>query len=295
MILSWSTENPHWMMEANTQYPEKVNVWAGIINSQIIGPYFFDGTLTGARYLDFLQNFLALLGSKSGSTEEWWCGGSLISERYILTAAHCLIHLEFGVVKHVRLGMMNLSDTNHMQEIVVSDVIPHPQYTRQSYHDIGLLRLERDVELNTYVRPACLQTQKHIPTTRAIVSGWGKLKFLGKPSKDLLKVVLDFFSAEKCNATYTGSIKTPGSVLKTGIVEDLMICAGSHKMEEDTCQGDSGGPLQGYHEETDDTKCMYDIIGITSAGKHCGLVANRPGIYTRVSAYIKWIEDTVWP
>ncbi|KAJ8947590.1 hypothetical protein NQ318_010102 [Aromia moschata] len=54
----WSTENPHWMIEANTQYPEKVNVWAGIINSQIIGPYFFHGTLTGARYLDFLQNFL---------------------------------------------------------------------------------------------------------------------------------------------------------------------------------------------------------------------------------------------
>ncbi|KAJ8938062.1 hypothetical protein NQ318_014543 [Aromia moschata] len=54
----WSTKNPHWMMEANTQYLEKVNVWAGIIDSQIIGPYFFDGTLTGARYLDFLQNFL---------------------------------------------------------------------------------------------------------------------------------------------------------------------------------------------------------------------------------------------
>ncbi|KAJ8959981.1 hypothetical protein NQ318_009415 [Aromia moschata] len=56
----WSTENPHWMMEANTQYPEMVNVWAGIINSQIIAPYFFDGTLSGARYLDFLQNFLVL-------------------------------------------------------------------------------------------------------------------------------------------------------------------------------------------------------------------------------------------
>ncbi|KAJ8955691.1 hypothetical protein NQ318_008562, partial [Aromia moschata] len=54
----WSTENPHWTMEANTQYPEKVNVWAGILNSQITGPYFFDGTLTGARYLDLLQHFL---------------------------------------------------------------------------------------------------------------------------------------------------------------------------------------------------------------------------------------------
>ncbi|KAJ8932570.1 hypothetical protein NQ318_007619 [Aromia moschata] len=54
----WSTEYPHWMVKANTQYSEKVNVWDGIINSQIIGPYFFDGTLTGARYLDFLQNVL---------------------------------------------------------------------------------------------------------------------------------------------------------------------------------------------------------------------------------------------
>ncbi|KAJ8956539.1 hypothetical protein NQ318_019262 [Aromia moschata] len=54
----WSTENTHWMMESNTQYPEKVNVWAGIINSQMIGPYFFDSSLTGARYLDFLQNLI---------------------------------------------------------------------------------------------------------------------------------------------------------------------------------------------------------------------------------------------
>ncbi|KAJ8962089.1 hypothetical protein NQ318_018041 [Aromia moschata] len=49
------------MLEVNTQYPEKVNVWAGILNSQIIGPYLFDDTLTGARYLDFLQNFLQRL------------------------------------------------------------------------------------------------------------------------------------------------------------------------------------------------------------------------------------------
>lgn len=54
----WATENPHWMQEYRTQYPEKVNVWAGIIDSRIIGPYFFEETLTGPRYLEFLQNFL---------------------------------------------------------------------------------------------------------------------------------------------------------------------------------------------------------------------------------------------
>lgn len=54
----WATINPHWMQEYGTQYPEKVNVWAGIIGDRIIGPYFFEETLTGARYLEFLQNFL---------------------------------------------------------------------------------------------------------------------------------------------------------------------------------------------------------------------------------------------
>lgn len=51
----WAVENPHWMMEANTQYPQKLNVWAGIVGSRIIGPYFFDGTLDGEQYLDFLR------------------------------------------------------------------------------------------------------------------------------------------------------------------------------------------------------------------------------------------------
>ena len=51
----WSQENPHWICEAHTQRPQKVNVWAGIINNRILGPYFFEGNLTAARYLDFLR------------------------------------------------------------------------------------------------------------------------------------------------------------------------------------------------------------------------------------------------
>lgn len=54
----WSTANPHWMTEAHTQYPQKVNVWAGIVEDRIIGPFFFDEPLTGQRYLDFLENEL---------------------------------------------------------------------------------------------------------------------------------------------------------------------------------------------------------------------------------------------
>lgn len=61
-------------------------------------------------------------------------------------------------------------------------------------------------------------------------------------------------------------------------------------------QGDSGGPLQVIHPNTPQTKCMYDIIGITSFGVvGCGLDKNLPGVYTRVSNYLEWIENTVWP
>lgn len=56
-------------------------------------------------------------------------------------------------------------------------------------------------------------------------------------------------------------------------------------------QGDSGGPLQIYHSN-DDIECMYDIVGITSFGKAC---SGSPGVYTRVSKYIEWIENIVWP
>lgn len=59
-----------------------------------------------------------------------------------------------------------------------------------------------------------------------------------------------------------------------------------------TLQGDSGGPLQTNHNELE---CMYTLIGITSFGDNCTLNSDIPGVYTKVSSYIEWIEDTVWP
>lgn len=57
----WSDRNPHWVRQIDHQHRWSLNVWCGIINGQIIGPYFFEGTLTAVRYLDFLQNDLPIL------------------------------------------------------------------------------------------------------------------------------------------------------------------------------------------------------------------------------------------
>ncbi|XP_018562074.1 uncharacterized protein LOC108904131 [Anoplophora glabripennis] len=247
------------------------------------------GTLASRREFPHM----ALIGYKTDNEVLWGCGGSVISENFVLTSAHCLKKQQLGPATLVRVGFTNKTDLTHMQERTVSEIIPYPEYSFTRYHDVGLLKLSRNLELNTYVRPACLQTKKNIPFEKAIASGWGVTEFSGDTSSDLLKVVLEFFSVDKCNYTYRRDISP--TALKDGIVDDLMICAGSSKEFKDTCQGDSGGPLQVYHKETEEVKCMYDIIGVTSFGKSCGLATDVPGVYSRVSAYIKWIEDTVWP
>ncbi|XP_018562110.1 serine protease persephone-like isoform X2 [Anoplophora glabripennis] len=237
---------------------------------------------------------MALIGYQPSDEIRWLCGGSLISENFVLTSAVCLFTMHDGYAKLVRIGFTNKTDPTHMLERTVSEIIPHPEYNENKYHDIGLLRLSTDINFNTYVRPACLQTEYYIPHILAIASGWGGFNITEDGSNDLLATVLEFYSVNECNNTYKRGIAVRGK-LKDGIVDDFMICAGISKSVRSTCQGDGGGPLQVYHQETDEIKCMYDIIGVISFGKACGLVKNVPDVFTRVSAYIKWIEDIVWP
>ncbi|RZC43129.1 serine protease snake-like, partial [Asbolus verrucosus] len=216
---------------------------------------------------------------------KWICGGSIISEEYILTAGHCLISAELGPAKYAKVGITNLNDNSkRKQEIRISERIAHPDYRSTShYNDIGLVKLERPAQMNSFSRPACLYPAKEITAEKAIATGWGKTSYAGVGSDDLLKVTLNFYSQENCNKSYRNQISRK---LRRGIVGDTQVCAGSNE-EKDTCQGDSGGPLQIYHIN-DDIKCMYDIVGVTSFGKACSA---SPGVYTRVSQFIQWIED----
>lgn len=137
----------------------------------------------------------------------------------------------------IRVGMTNQSDTTNMQEFTISEVRYHPDYqTSAKYHDIALLKLSGNVALNTYARPACLHTEKEISKSKAIATGWGNIGFLGDASNDLLKVVLEFFDHQACNATYRKKIDKPHTEIKQGILDDLMICAGSRKEIKDTCE-----------------------------------------------------------
>ncbi|XP_011251548.2 serine protease snake-like [Camponotus floridanus] len=223
----------------------------------------------------------------------WSCGGSLISAKIVLTVAQCAWNNYWGNATWVRVGDLNLVQTNDdamPQDIRIAERIKHPEYkTRTVYNDIAILRLEKEATYNAWVRPACLPVDlPDIGTdNKAVASGWGLVDWLGDTRSDnLLKVTLKLVDHATCNASFWED--SSNTKLPLGIVDKWQICAG--EVGRDTCQGDSGGPLVIFNKDHD---CMYNIIGITSFGRSCG--SNIPGVYTRVYYYIPWIERVAWP
>uniref|UniRef100_A0A224XHV2 Putative trypsin-like serine protease n=1 Tax=Panstrongylus lignarius TaxID=156445 RepID=A0A224XHV2_9HEMI len=232
---------------------------------------------------------MAQIGYGESPRISWLCGGSLISERFVLSAAHCTKPNNRGPAKWARLGDLNTAtDSDDAQTVIarIAERYDHPGYDAiKLYNDIALYKLERDVQLNHYLRPVCLDVGDRSDKS-AIATGWGHTEWGGRGSATLKKVSLNIVSTSRCNETYASSI---GRQLPEGIVGSSMMCAGDEQ-GKDTCQGDSGGPLQVALSEP---YCMFSQIGITSFGRACG--SNIPGVYTRVSNYISWIEKIVWP
>lgn len=176
----------------------------------------------------------------------------------------------------------------------VAEAIPHPAYnaTLTRYNDIALVRLQQLVELNPYIRPACLPNVRLFNETIAVATGWGAVEH-GSPNNDLLlKVKLDIFTHQQCDASYATA---NGHFLKLpqGVSSETQLCAGSHTDKKDICWGDSGGPLQISHP-FEENYCMYIVLGVSSFGQGCN-GKGQPSIFTQVFPYVKWIEDTVWP
>ncbi|KAL9888993.1 trypsin-1-like [Glossina fuscipes fuscipes] len=229
--------------------------------------------------------FMFALGWKAKNDNEtivYKCGASLISGRYVLTAAHCFYDND-GLPSVVRAGGISLADP-HVRNIKIAEYIEHPDYEYpSSYNDIALVKLDEPSLM--YKPPACLSTpDREDDHANVIVLGYGQTSFAGIASEDLLKAILKVYPQSQCEQDYPPDKLSRN--LRKGITKNF-ICATDPENLRDTCQGDSGGPL---------VKVMLGrpyIVGVTSFGVGCA--SGMPGIYTRVSEYIPWMEKIIWP
>ncbi|CAH0596872.1 unnamed protein product [Chrysodeixis includens] len=235
---------------------------------------------------------MAMLGfGKDIDSAQWLCGGSLISNRFILTAGHCIAAPQSGPVRYAALGILKRSDPLELwQRYFIKRVVQHPEYKPPSkYHDIALLETATEVSFNVHVFPACLHSPPNLDRQwdiSAEATGWGALGHNRELADTLQTVRLERFEPHECRQLYR-----PHRHLLHGYNHSTQMCYGHREKIRDTCKGDSGGPLLNTNPISE---CVYTIIGVTSSGKSCGFAGNS-GVYTRVLHYLPWIESIVWP
>jgi len=210
-----------------------------------------------------------------------FCGGSLIDDRHILTAAHCVAHMTPQQVAGltVVLGDHNIQQVGESatHESKAARVVRHKGFSQETLHeDIALVTLATPVppSMAKTVRPVCLArgSDKYVGRMGTVV-GWGSLYENGPQPAVLQELTMEIWDNDKCRTTY--GAQAPGGIISS------MLCAGQKSM--DSCSGDSGGPMVVGNGNT------WEQVGVVSWGIGCGK-AHFPGVYTRVNEMTSWIQ-----
>jgi len=216
------------------------------------------------------------------------CGGTLIDDGNVLSAAHC-----FDTVKGlanadtVRVGETDLNiggEGGGHRDIGIARVLQHPSWNKKTLaHDIALLALASEVEFRPGVVPACMPDNYHgrnlttlLSNPSPTITGWGATFVGGGTVSRLREAQVPVVGADECLARYR-----PVGVR----LSERQLCAG--RGGTDTCQGDSGGGMVANNLDG-----RWTLVGVTSFGVDCAR-PDFPGVYTRVDQYLDWIRSNV--
>ncbi|KAG7199822.1 hypothetical protein KM043_000481 [Ampulex compressa] len=233
--------------------------------------------IVGGRYAGKGQfPFVAVVHRLLGGGRISQCGGTVLSSRWVLTAGHCVakfprkFFVTFGIVDKSKLGY----DFNYGPGIsmMTNRGALHPDY-RPNVNDIGLLYMPRDIPFTDDIRPVRLSgyddAHQNFVGMTALVIGWGRNQYSAVGTIGLKYATLPVISNSDCGRYWT--------------VTDKNLCTAAG-LGQDACQGDSGGPL---------IVTVNDLplqIGIVSYGD-ADCPSSKPGVFTRVAPYVRWIRD----